>query len=137
MTTIVIYPDNSACIDGRIQQDATELLRRYGISANRRGRGSPESAQQVNRDGVRLIVFPQPTSESTESISRALRSSEVLSAQRRRTLEQYRAVYAEYTRLRSTGMAHTDACEKLTELWACTARHINKIVAAQMRGSEQ
>lgn len=66
---VIIYPDNSFCISGVLYDKDEALVRSLGIPVDRPCSGPYDGSTSTYRlrGGVRLLVFPQPSSENKSS----------------------------------------------------------------------
>jgi hypothetical protein len=130
---IVIYPDNSSCIDGKFQSRArtTELLDQLGIAVEREAHTDRDCDQgeRIVRGKTLVIAFPSAIGKKRLPISR-----ETIIARSRRLEEQRIALCEEYRTLRASGQPHSVIVEHLHQKWDYAPLYINRMIARMARG---
>lgn len=129
--TVIVYPDNSMCIDGYFR---TGDVRNYGVSANRPSRDSidADTPIRLRLGSTEVIAFRQPSDLGERVRKGKLSSSLSKKNNDTRLRQQHNAIYAEYCILRSNGARHDDICMALARRWVYSPKRIDLIVRRQI-----
>lgn len=132
--TVIVYPDNTMCVDGRF---TTGDVAAYGISANRPSRDSIDADTPIrvrlhrSYGKIDIVAFRQP-SDFGERVRKGKLSSSLRKKNDARLRQQHDAIYAEYCLLRSNGARHDNICMALARRWVYSPKRIDLIVRRQI-----
>lgn len=136
--TVIIYPDNSACVDGKLLSTdvAAGILQQYSVSHVRPSRNTDESEHPVvkRRKGLTLCVYNQP-SEFNSKVSAARKGNKNFARDERLRLRN-EEIHGEYQMLRNASrLSHADACLVLGQKHGLGPKRIHDVVTRMMRGA--
>lgn len=134
MTHIIVYPDNSLCINGKMQYYDPRRLAELSIPERRPGHGTNQCDHPIRKrvGDVNVTAFRQPA--HSLAISTSEKKHEADRRRNEQTRKQHAAMVADYNKERAGREKHDMACMRVAAKWSCSAKWVNKVVMKAMQG---